>query len=149
MKLSASLDYFGSPRLPAIIQSEAAECGLACLAMIASYHGREVDLNALRRLFSISLKGVTLKDVLAMSQRLGMSGRGLRLEPEQLGQIKLPCILHWDMNHFVVLKEVGARKVTIHDPALGVRTLTFDELGHHFTGIALELTPTQGFERKK
>ena len=60
MKLSATLDYFGSPRLPAIIQSEAAECGLACLAMVATYHGREVDLVALRRLFSISLKGVTL-----------------------------------------------------------------------------------------
>ncbi|MBF9196672.1 peptidase domain-containing ABC transporter [Microvirga sp. BT290] len=131
------------------MQSEAAECGLACLAMIASYHGREVDLNALRRLFSISLKGVTLKDVLVMGQRLGMSGRGLRLEPEQLRQVKLPCILHWDMNHFVVLKEVGARKVTIHDPAMGVRSLSFDELGHRFTGIALELTPTQGFERKK
>jgi ATP-binding cassette subfamily B protein RaxB len=149
VKLSGSLDFFGAPRLPAIMQSEAAECGLACLAMIATYHGREVDLVALRRLFSISLKGVTLKDVLAMGQRLGMTGRGLRLEPEQLGQIKLPCILHWDMNHFVVLKHVGARTVTIHDPASGVRTLTLDEVGRHFTGIALELTPTSSFERRK
>ncbi len=149
MRLSPHLDFFGSPRLPAIMQSEAAECGLACLAMVASYHGREVDLVALRRLFSVSLKGVTLKDVLVMGQRLGMTGRGLRLEPEQLDQVKLPCILHWDMNHFVVLKEVGARKVTIHDPAVGVRTLTLDEVGRHFTGIALELTPTGAFERKK
>jgi len=131
------------------MQSEAAECGLACLAMIATYHGREVDLTALRRLFSVSLKGVTLKDVLTMGQRLGMTGRGLRLEPEQLGQIRLPCILHWDMNHFVVLKAVGARRITIHDPALGVRTLTLDEVGRHFTGIALELTPTSAFERRK
>ncbi|MFC1458903.1 peptidase domain-containing ABC transporter [Microvirga arabica] len=149
MKLFAHLDYFGTPRLPAIMQSETAECGLACLAMVTSYHGREVDLTALRRLFWISLKGVTLKDVLVMGQRLGMTGRGLRLEPEQLGQVKLPCILHWDMNHFVVLKEVGARKVVIHDPALGVRSLTFAEVGHHFTGIALELTPTLAFERRK
>jgi ATP-binding cassette subfamily B protein RaxB len=149
VKLSGSLDFFGAPRLPAIMQSEAAECGLACLAMVATYHGREVDLVALRRLFSVSLKGVTLKDVLLMGQRLGMTGRGLRLEPEQLGDIKLPCILHWDMNHFVVLKAVGARKVTIHDPASGVRTLTLEEVGHHFTGIALELTPTGSFERRK
>ncbi len=149
VKLFARLDYFGTPRLPAIMQSEAAECGLACLAMIATYHGREVDLTALRRLFSVSLKGVTLKDVLTMGQRLGMTGRGLRLEPGQLGQIKLPCILHWDMNHFVVLKAVGARKVTIHDPAMGVRMLTLDEAGRHFTGIALELTPTSAFERRK
>jgi ATP-binding cassette subfamily B protein RaxB len=149
VKLTSSLDFFGGPRLPAIMQSEAAECGLACLAMVATFHGREVDLVALRRLFSISLKGVTLKDVLVMGQRLGMTGRGLRLEPEQLGEIKLPCILHWDMNHFVVLKEVGARKVTIHDPAVGIRTLTREEAGRHFTGIALELTPTSTFERKK
>jgi ATP-binding cassette subfamily B protein RaxB len=149
VKLFAHLDYFDTPRLPAIIQAEAAECGLACLAMIATYHGREVDLAALRRLFSISLKGVTLKDVLVMGQRLGMTGRGLRLEPEQLGQIKLPCILHWDMNHFVVLKHVGTRKLTIHDPAFGIRTLTLDEVGHRFTGIALELTPTSAFERRK
>ncbi|MBB4039614.1 ATP-binding cassette subfamily B protein RaxB [Microvirga flocculans] len=149
MTFSAHLDFFGGPRLPAIIQSEAAECGLACLAMIATYHGREVDLIAMRRLFSVSLKGVTLRDVLIMGQRLGMTGRGLRLEPEQLKEIKLPCILHWDMNHFVVLKEVGARKVTIHDPAMGARTLTFEEVGRHFTGIALELTPTESFERRK
>jgi ATP-binding cassette subfamily B protein RaxB len=133
VKLFASLDYFGAPRLPAIIQSEASEC----------------DIAALRRLFSISLKGVTLKDVLVMGQRLGMTGRGLRLEPEQLGRIKLPCILHWDMNHLVVLKHVGTRKVTIHDPAFGIRTLTLDEVGRHFTGIALEPTPTSAFERRK
>ncbi|WP_262297809.1 peptidase domain-containing ABC transporter [Microvirga sesbaniae] len=149
MRVFAQLDYFGAPRLPAIIQSEASECGLACLAMIATYHGREIDLAALRRLFSISLKGVTLKDVLVMGERLGMTGRGLRLEPDQLGRIRLPCILHWDMNHFVVLKRVGARTVTVHDPASGIRTLSHDELGRHFTGIALELTPTASFERRK
>ncbi|MEE1610897.1 peptidase domain-containing ABC transporter [Microvirga sp. CF3016] len=149
MRFFARLGSFGTPRLPAIIQSEAAECGLACLAMIATYHGREVDLAALRRLFSVSLKGVTLKDVLAMGQRLGLTGRGLRLEPEQLERIALPCILHWDMNHFVVLKRVGGRTITIHDPASGVRTLTLDEVGRRFTGIALELTPTASFERKK
>jgi ATP-binding cassette subfamily B protein RaxB len=147
--LFARPGYFGAPRLPAIIQSEAAECGLACIAMVATYHGHEVDLAALRRRFSISLKGVTLKDVLVMGQHLGMTGRGLRLEPEQLARIKLPCILHWDMNHFVVLKHVGARKVTIHDPAFGVRTLTLDEVGRRFTGIALELTPTSAFERRR
>jgi ATP-binding cassette subfamily B protein RaxB len=147
--LFARPGYFGAPRLPAIIQSEAAECGLACIAMMATYHGHEVDLAALRRRFSISLKGVTLKDVLVMGQHLGMTGRSLRLEPEQLARIKLPCILHWDMNHFVVLKHVGARKVTIHDPAFGVRTLTLDEVGRRFTGIALELTPTSAFERRR
>jgi ATP-binding cassette, subfamily B, bacterial CvaB/MchF/RaxB len=142
-----SLDFRGRPRLPAIRQAEAAECGLACLAMIASYHGHEVDLNALRRRFPISLKGVTLKDLMQIAARLNLAGRALRLEPENLRKLRLPAILHWDMNHFVVLGSVGRKQVTIHDPALGVRVLGYAELSGHMTGVALELTPTQGFER--
>jgi ATP-binding cassette, subfamily B, bacterial CvaB/MchF/RaxB len=149
VKGAASLDFFGGPRLPVILQSEAAECGLACLAMIATYHGRDVDLVALRRLFSISMKGTTLRDVLRMGQRLGMTGRGLRLEPEQLKAIRTPCILHWDMNHFVVLKQVRGNRVVVHDPAAGLRTYTLDQVGRHFTGVALELTPTTSFEKKR
>jgi ATP-binding cassette subfamily B protein RaxB len=144
------IDFFGrGARLPALLQSEAAECGLTCVAMVATYHGHAVDLISLRRKFSISLKGTTLKDVLTIAQRMGMMGRGLRLEPEHLHQIKTPCILHWDMNHFVVLKEVRGRRIVIHDPASGVRTYTLEELGRHFTGIALELTPSSAFEKKK
>ncbi|QFU18075.1 ATP-binding cassette domain-containing protein [Microvirga thermotolerans] len=132
-----------------LMQSEAAECGLACLAMIATYHGYEIDLIGLRRKFSVSLKGTTLRDILGLAQRIGMTGRGLRLEPEQLGAIRTPCILHWDMSHFVVLKAVKGRRIVIHDPAFGIRTCTLEEAGRHFTGVALELTPTSGFERKK
>ena len=78
-----------------------------------------------------------------------MTGRGLRLEPEQLKDIKTPCILHWDMDHFVVLKEVEATGVVIHDPAFGVRKLTLEEVVRHFTGIALELIPTDAFKKKQ
>nr|WP_246504994.1 peptidase domain-containing ABC transporter [Microvirga antarctica] len=143
------LDILGRPQLPLIRQTEAAECGLACLAMVASYHGYALDLISLRRKFSISLKGTTLKDLLTLAQRIGLMGRGLRLEPEQLGRIATPCILHWDMNHFVVLKEVRGRKLVIHDPASGLRTYTLKEAGRHFTGIALELSPTRSFEKKQ
>ena len=143
------LDFHGRPRLPAIRQAEAAECGLACLAMIASFHGHEVDLNALRRRFPVSLKGVTLKDLMQIAARLGLAGRAVRLEPENLRKLRLPAILHWDMNHFVVLRSVGRKQVTVHDPALGVRVLTDAELSQHMTGVALELTPTQTFERRR
>lgn len=143
------IQFLGGPRLPMVLQSEAAECGLACLAMVATYHGHEIDLVGLRRRFSISLKGTTLKDVLTIAQQIGMMGRGLRLEPTQLKDIKTPCILHWDMNHFVVLKEVRGRSIVIHDPASGIRTYTLPETGRHFTGIALELTPTETFETRK
>ncbi|SNR90107.1 MULTISPECIES: peptidase domain-containing ABC transporter [unclassified Azospirillum] len=132
-----------------IFQSEASECGLACLAMVASHHGHEIDLPALRRRFSVSLKGTTMKSIVLMAQKMGLSGRGLRLEPAQVKELKLPCILHWDMNHFVVLAAVQGDKVTILDPAKGRRRMGMAELAQHFTGVALELTPTSAFEKRK
>ncbi len=149
MSVFDRIDFFGRSPLPAVIQSEAAECGLACLAMVATYYGHDIDLVSLRRRFSISMKGTTLKDVLTIAQRLGMTGRGLRLEPDQLKNIKTPCILHWDMNHFVVLRAVERGRIIVHDPASGVRTYTLEEAERHFTGVALELTPTTNFEKKK
>jgi len=135
-------------RLPVLLQSESAECGLACLAMIAGFHGHELDLNALRRRFAVSIKGMTMKTLLLMAQRLGMSGRGVRLEPENLAKLHTPAILHWDMDHFVVLKEIRGSRVVLHDPAMGVRRCDLAELGRHFTGIALELSPSAEFEQK-
>jgi ATP-binding cassette, subfamily B, bacterial CvaB/MchF/RaxB len=134
---------------PVIMQSEAMECGLACLAMVLNHHGHEVDLPTLRRRFSVSLKGTTMKSIALMGQKAGLSPRGLRLEPAQLKDLKLPAVLHWDMNHFVVLAAVKGDKITIHDPARGVVTMPLAELSQHFTGVALELTPTHGFEKRK
>jgi ATP-binding cassette subfamily B protein RaxB len=131
--------------LPMMLQTEAAECGLACLAMIAVYHGHDVDLASLRRRFSTSLKGVNLARVMAMAAQLGFSTRPLKLDLHELKQLKRPCLLHWDMNHFVVLKRVTAREIVIHDPAHGVRALRMKEVSEHFTGVALELAPAAGF----
>ena len=133
-------------RLPVILQAEAAECGLACLAMVAGYHGHHADPGALRRRHGFSLKGATLKDVISVADRLGLAARPLRLDLDELGMLRTPCILHWDLNHFVVLKSIGRTGVTIHDPAEGLRRLSFADVSRHFTGVALELTPTGGFE---
>jgi len=135
----------GLKRLPLMLQSEAAECGLACLAMIASWHGLKTDLPALRRRFSVSLKGCSAADLLRLAERLQLNARAVRAELEQLPQLQLPCVLHWDLNHFVVLSEVGARHVVIHDPAHGVRRMSLDEASRHFSGVALELSPALGF----
>lgn len=143
------LQYGWGNKLPAIIQTEASECGLACLAMIANYHGHKVDLNSLRRKFSISSKGATLADLIKLGDNLQMSARPLRLELEELNQLKTPCVLHWDLNHFVVLKSVKRDKITIHDPAVGLKTLKSEEVSKHFTGVALELTPTPDFKPKE
>lgn len=132
--------------LPVILQTEATECGLACLAMVASFHRHHIDLTTLRRRFPISLKGATLSDVIQIAQKIDMSTRPLKLDLEDLNQLKLPCVLHWNFNHFVVLKEVNAKSVIIHDPAVGARCLSWGEVSTSFTGVALELWPGTDFK---
>lgn len=140
------LKFSGAKRLPMIMQTEAAECGLACLAMVAGYHGYKTDLTHLRQNHSVSLKGASLEELMEISDKMNMSSRALRLELEHLPQLKTPCILHWDMNHFVVLKKVRKNSVDIHDPGLGERRYTLEEFSKHFTGVALELSPTKEFK---
>lgn len=137
-------------RVPVVLQTEAAECGLACLAMVAGFHGLQLDLATLRARFSLSLKGCTMADLVRMAGDLQLQSRGLRAELEHLGDLQRPCILHWDLNHFVVLKAVrrrwgGAVVAVIHDPAHGVREMSLAEVSRHFTGIALELWPGADF----
>ncbi|MBS0594012.1 MAG: peptidase domain-containing ABC transporter [Proteobacteria bacterium] len=132
-------------RVPLVLQTEAAECGLACLAMVAGAHGLDCDLPTLRQRFSLSLKGVNLLDLVRMAEELRLHARALRAEIDDLAQLALPCILHWDLNHFVVLVGVRRGVATIHDPAHGVRQLKLDQVSRHFTGIVLELQPAADF----
>ncbi|MFL6691848.1 MAG: peptidase domain-containing ABC transporter [Ramlibacter sp.] len=141
------LDFFSGRRLPVLLQTEAAECGLACLAMVASYWGHQIDLPSIRRRYSVSLKGATLKSLLAMALGLELQSRPLKLDLQHLRNLKLPCVLHWDMNHFVVLKAVRADGIVIHDPAVGERRIRTDDVSKHFTGVAIEITPGASFQR--
>ena len=147
----ASLDGSGlrlgwrAHRVPLVLQTEAAECGLACLAMVAGAHGLDSDLPTLRQRFSLSLKGVNLLDLVRMAEELRLHARALRAEIDDLAQLALPCILHWDLNHFVVLVGVRRGVATIHDPAHGVRQLKLEQVSRHFTGIVLELQPAADF----
>lgn len=149
MNLLEKLNFSWGKRLPVIQQTQASECGLTCVGMIANYYGHKIDMITLRRRFSTSLKGATLSDIMQVSQQLGMSARALRLEIDELHKLKLPCVLHWDMNHFVVLKEVGKKKIVIHDPSRGRREVMLDEVSKSFTGIALELLPGASFVKKE
>lgn len=135
--------------VPVVLQSEASECGLASLAMVASHHGYETDLSTLRRRFGASLKGATLRDIVRIANAIGLASRPLRLELDELAQLHCPCILHWDLNHFVVLVRVSGDRALIHDPAAGARNLKLAEISRHFTGVALELQPTSGFVAAK
>jgi ATP-binding cassette subfamily B protein RaxB len=132
-------------RMQPLLQSEAAECGHACLAMIANYHGHRINLPGLRQRFPTSIKGATLADLMTIAGDLELSPRAVRLDIDELDQLQKPALLHWDLNHFVVLESIGRGHATILDPAAGRRRLTMREFDRHFTGVALELSPTNEF----
>ncbi len=131
------------------LQSEVAECGLACVAMIASHHGFDIGLLELRRRFPLSLKGARLAQLIQIASAHSFQSRAVRLDMEGLSQLSLPCVLHWDLNHFVVLRKVGSDRATVIDPAIGKRELSFADITKHFTGVALEVSPSAGFAPRK
>ncbi|MCK6426945.1 MAG: peptidase domain-containing ABC transporter [Burkholderiaceae bacterium] len=143
------------PTMRTFIQSETTECSLACLGMIASFYGQNVDLWELRSRFQQSGRGASLKQLVGYAASVGFAARPLRLDLPELSKLSLPCILHWDMNHFVVLKKVhsslkgNVSGITILDPAVGQRRLTIAEVSPHFTGVALELTPNADFKPQR
>ncbi|PWW07080.1 peptidase domain-containing ABC transporter [Mangrovibacter plantisponsor] len=143
------LRFSGRNTLPLLRQTQAAECGLACIGMVAGYYGNKMDMLTLRKKYATSLKGSTLTDVINLGSHLNMVCRALRLEVEELSQLRLPAILHWDMKHYVVLAEVNGDKAVIHDPARGKRIVRMKEVSSYFTGIALELVPKANFEKKE
>ena len=136
---------FWRKTLPVVLQTEVTECGLACLTMIGRFHGHDIDLNVLRKKHLISMTGASLKSIMAIAGGLQLAARPLKVDLDQLSKLQLPAILHWDLNHYVVLKSVKGDKVQIVDPGVGLRHLKLSQVSDHFTGIALELTPTAEF----
>jgi len=139
------MSLFRRKKLPTVLQTEATECGIACLVMIARYHGHDIDLNALRKTASVSLKGANLKQVMATAATLHLSSRPLRVELDQLDKVQMPAILHWDLNHFVVLKKVANGKAHFIDPGRGLRAMALEKVSDHFSGVVLELAPAADF----
>ncbi|MBD8882428.1 peptidase domain-containing ABC transporter [Rhodanobacter sp. 7MK24] len=133
--------------VPVILQTEAAECALACLAMVAGHYGFHTNLYTLRAKFPSSLRGTRLSDLIQMAESLGLSARPVKVEASDVKQLYMPCILHWDLNHFVVLTRVSGKKINVIDPSFGERALSVDEFNRHFTGVALELARGPEFTR--
>ena len=134
-------------RLPLLLQTEASECGIACLGMVAGYFGHHTNLTQMRQRFSVSIKGVQLGDLLQIAASMGLGTRPVKLDLEDLPELRKPCILHWNFNHFVVLKSVQGKVVTILDPAVGERRLSMAEVSDSFTGVAVEFWPDKGFQK--
>lgn len=133
-------------QVPIILQTEATECGLACVAMIANYYGNTVNLKYLRLNFPVSLKGMNLGSLTRVFKHNGLSTRPLRTSIGALKNVKLPCVLHWNFNHFVVLIKINNNFAIVIDPALGERKIPLEDLSNSFTGIVLEVWPANDFK---
>ena len=142
------LEFYTKKTIKPILQSEKAECGLACLAMIATNHGYNISIAELRERYPIDSRGGSLNELIKIATSLGFVSRPLRVELENLGHLELPCILHWDMKHFVVLTKVTTKSVYIINPAHGEQVLTLDEMSNHFTGVCLELEKSASFKKR-
>ncbi|HII0044529.1 TPA: peptidase domain-containing ABC transporter [Klebsiella variicola] len=136
-------------KTPVILQSEATECGIACLAMICSFYGLNIDLFNFRQRFGSPAQGVTLMSLSKTAEHAGLKSRALSLDLDEIKQLKLPCIIHWGMNHYVVLTKVKRASFIVHDPALGKRVIGIQEMSNNFTGVAMELWPSQNFQQEK
>ncbi len=130
--------------VPFVQQVTNADCGAACLAMVLAYHGKHVELDALRRVLG-GESGVDAVALLQGAKHFGLRGRGVRAELDELECVPRGSVLHWEFNHFVVLESIGRRYVTIIDPALGRRRVPMARFAESFTGVALLFEPGEGF----
>ncbi len=145
--LSSYFGIFTRSNLPFIRQNESSECGLACLAMLLGYYGHLTDMSTLRASLGTSPRGVSAQNLIKMAANMNFSRRAFQVQLKDLYRIQAPAILHWNLDHFVVLVRTDKRGIVIHDPAQGQpRKLTFSEASDSFTGIVIEITPTNKFE---
>lgn len=150
MNKDKALPWFNrTAKLPIILQDEMSECGHACIVMISNFWGHDLDLYAIRKISKPSTRGVNLLEVKDLFENLGFMTRALNVSLDELNKIKTPAILHWNMNHFVVLKQVKRNSIVIHDPATGVRHYNMDEVSKSFTGIVLEVEKSDNFKEIK
>jgi NHLM bacteriocin system ABC transporter peptidase/ATP-binding protein len=134
-------------RTPTILQMEAVECGAASLAMVLAHHGAWIPLEQLRVACGVSRDGSKASNIVKAARRFGFDAKGFRKEPSTLHQLPMPCIIHWNFNHFVVLEGIDGNRVFINDPAIGRRQLDMMELDLAFTGVALTMEPTPEFRK--
>lgn len=148
MKLLDRLATGINTRIPVLLQTEASECGLACIGMLLARFGTVTDLATLRGRHGAMPQGMTIADLIRVASQEQLATRAVRLKLREIGKLRLPCILHWDLGHFVVLTKIKGDDFEIIDPAFGERTLTRAELSPRFSGIAVEAWPNPGFQPK-
>ncbi|WP_159566135.1 peptidase domain-containing ABC transporter [Budvicia diplopodorum] len=142
------LNFSFRKKVPVILQAEASECGIACLSMVCGYYGMNIDLFNFRNRFGCGSQGVTFSSLAKIAEQAKLKSRALSLDLDELKQLKLPCVLHWGMNHYVVLVAVRRSSFVVHDPGMGKRVIGIQEMSNNFTGVALELWPDNNFQQE-
>lgn len=136
----------GIAKVPVIMQMEALECGAACLTMVAAYYDKWIPLEQVRRDCGVSREGSNARNVLQAARSYGFVAKGYRYEPDSLRTDgKFPCIIHWNMEHFVVLDGFKKDKAVLNDPARGLVSVSMEEFDRSFTGICLMIEPGETF----
>lgn len=126
---------------------EGVECGAASLAMILAYHGTWVPLEQLRVACGVSRDGSKASNVVKAAREFGLAARGFRKEPSTLSELPMPCIVHWNFNHFVVLEGITEEGAYLNDPSLGRRHVSLEEFSDAFTGVVLAFERGKDFRR--
>lgn len=143
--MELDLGFLTRSRVRLIRQTEMAECGLASLTMVANYHGLDIDLGTMRRRYSPSMRGAPLRALINLADQIGLTPRAVKLPLEELGNLHMPAVLHWDLNHYVVIEAVKGGKALIHNPDGRTTWMPLAEVSDHFTGVALELRRSNDF----
>ena len=134
-------------KVPVVMQMEALECGAACLAMVLAYYGKWMPLEQVRVDCGVSRDGSKAGNVMKAARSYGLEAKGYRMGLEAVKGISaFPCIIHWNLNHFVVLCGFRGNHACINDPARGSVKVTMDEFDKAFTGIVMAFAPTENFE---
>ena len=137
----------GVAKVPVVMQLEALECGAAALCMVMAYYGKWVPLEQARIDCGVSRDGSRAKNIYLAAEHYGFSVRAFRMSPETIREKgQFPCIIHWDMNHFVVLDGFRGRWVYLNDPARGEVKVTWEEFDRSFTGVTMIPVPGENFE---
>ena len=137
----------GVAKVPVVMQLEALECGAASLAMLMAYYGKWVPLEEVRLACGVSRDGSNAKNIYLAAQHYGFDVKAMRMSPESLQEKgQFPCIIHWNMNHFVVLDGFRGKYAYLNDPARGTVRVSMEEFDVAFTGIVLNPTPSEGFQ---
>ena len=145
-KVRQPIDH-GVAKVPVVMQMEALECGAASLCMVLAYYGKWIPLEQVRADCGVSRDGSNARNILRAARSYDLKANGYRLEPEELRQEgQFPCIIHWELNHFVVCDGFRGDKVYLNDPARGSYTVSRARFDEAFTGIALMMEPTEDFE---